>query len=237
MDRSEFIRKEILKRYKSIRQFAQDNDLPYTTVKSALDRENGIGRMSVDKALKILSALDIDVNKLDPDYFSSEATLNQDEENLIENYRKLNRFNQKTVTLMVERLVEGCRTQISIIFKPIYDLSVSAGTGQFLDSDNYEMKEFPEYLVPQDSTFAVRVSGDSMEPNIKDGSIVFVRHAKELDVGDVGIFILNNESYIKQLGADNNLISFNPKYKDIIINEYDDLRVVGKVVGEPYMEK
>ena len=51
---------------------------------------------------------------------------------------------------------------------PLYSLAVSAGTGQFLDSEDYDMTEVgPE--VPDGANFGVRVAGDSMEPRFHDG--------------------------------------------------------------------
>lgn len=154
------------------------------------------------------------------------------EETLIENYRKLSPFNRETVQILVERMLKGCQTTIRTIERPVYLMPVSAGTGQFLDSDEYDMVDFPEEDVPSDSTFGVRVSGDSMEPEYKDGSIVFVKQVKNLNPGDIGIFTLNDEGFLKELGENRTLVSLNPKYKDIKIGEYDDLRIVGKVVGK-----
>ena len=46
---------------------------------------------------------------------------------------------------------------------PLYSLAVSAGTGQFLDGESYEMQPVgPE--VPEEANFGVRVASDSMEP-------------------------------------------------------------------------
>lgn len=51
---------------------------------------------------------------------------------------------------------------------PLYSLAVSAGTGQFLDGESYEMQPVgPE--VPEEANFGVRVAGDSMEPRFHDG--------------------------------------------------------------------
>ena len=56
---------------------------------------------------------------------------------------------------------------------PLYSLAVSAGTGQFLDSEDYDMTEVgPE--VPDGANFGVRVAGDSMEPRFHDGQTVWV---------------------------------------------------------------
>ena len=45
----------------------------------------------------------------------------------------------------------------------LYDLPASAGTGAFLDSDNYEMIEIGNEVAPE-ADFGVRIQGDSMEP-------------------------------------------------------------------------
>lgn len=51
---------------------------------------------------------------------------------------------------------------------PLYSLAVSAGTGQFLDGESYEMQPVgPE--VPEAANFGVRVAGDSMEPRFHSG--------------------------------------------------------------------
>ena len=51
---------------------------------------------------------------------------------------------------------------------PLYSLAVSAGTGQFLDGEDYEMIEVGAE-VPEGAHFGVRVAGDSMEPRFHDG--------------------------------------------------------------------
>lgn len=114
---------------------------------------------------------------------------------------------------------------------PLYDLPVSAGTGIFLDSDNYESYEADD--IPPDANFAVRISGDSMEPDFKSGQIVYVKSTTELNTGDIGIFVYNGDSYLKKLDRTDGirLISLNPKYNPINIKYAYELRVVGKVVG------
>ena len=46
---------------------------------------------------------------------------------------------------------------------PLFVLPASAGTGHFLDGDNYEMIEVGND-VPENADFGIRVSGDSMTP-------------------------------------------------------------------------
>lgn len=121
------------------------------------------------------------------------------------------------------------------VTRPVYDLPASAGTGQFLDGYRYTNMAFPESVVPLNSTFGVRIAGDSMEPEYFDQDIVFVRHQPVLADGDIGIFVLNGEGYLKQfeiMDDGYSLISLNNKYPDIRITEGCDFRIVGKVLGK-----
>ncbi len=120
------------------------------------------------------------------------------------------------------------RTTGGRIFR-LYDISVSAGTGTYLDSDHFEEMSADD-LVPDGTDYAVRVSGDSMEPMFHDGQIVFIKAQKTLNDGEIGIFALGGASYLKKLlgGA---LVSLNPRYQPIALCESDDFHIFGKVIG------
>jgi SOS-response transcriptional repressor LexA len=111
----------------------------------------------------------------------------------------------------------------------LYDAPVAAGAGAFLDSDAYDDFEV-DMTVPEGADFAVKVSGDSMEPRFVDGQIIFIKKQQTLEVGEVGIFELNGDSYVKKLGH-GEFISLNPLYKPIKIQEFDSVHIFGKVVG------
>lgn len=115
---------------------------------------------------------------------------------------------------------------------PLYELPVSAGTGQFLDSGSYELIEVDE-SVPLSATFAVRISGDSMMPRYADNQVIYIKQQQAIENGDCGIFILNGDAYCKVLSGDTGieLVSVNSKYSPIAVGEYDEFRVIGKVVG------
>lgn len=116
---------------------------------------------------------------------------------------------------------------------PLYHISVSAGTGQFLDSDNYDMIEVGEE-VPVSANFGVRISGDSMHPRFIDGQIVWVHQQQTLLDGEIGIFMHNGDAYCKKFASNDSgvsLISLNKAYAPIHVTEDDELRVFGKVVG------
>ena len=123
--------------------------------------------------------------------------------------------------------------EIRYLDMPVSDLPVSAGTGAFLDEGNFEMVSFPESSIPDGAEFGVRVSGDSMEPVYVNKQIVWVHQQDQLENGDIGIFYLNGDAYIKkyQKNKDNvQLISLNKKYAPIQIKPEMELRTFGKVV-------
>jgi phage repressor protein C with HTH and peptisase S24 domain len=84
--------------------------------------------------------------------------------------------------------------------------------------------------VPGLADYAVRVSGNSMMPRFVDRQIVFIHEQPGLLEGEIGIFCLNNNIYLKKLGK-GDLISLNPEYAPIPILDHEDFRVFGKVVG------
>ena len=116
---------------------------------------------------------------------------------------------------------------------PLYSIAVSAGTGQFLDGENYEMVEVGQE-VPEGSNFGVRVAGDSMEPMYHDAQTVWVRQQRSLMSGEIGIFLYDGCAYLKQLKAGKEcmlLHSLNSAYPDIAVSPELPLRVLGKVLN------
>ena len=115
---------------------------------------------------------------------------------------------------------------------PLYSLAVSAGTGQLLDGEDYEMVEVGAE-VPDGAHFGVRVAGDSMEPRFHDGQTVWVRQQRSLMTGEIGIFLYDGNAYLKKLVAVKDrmaLRSLNPSYPDILVSPELPLRVLGKVL-------
>lgn len=114
----------------------------------------------------------------------------------------------------------------------LFDLPVSAGTGQFLDSEQYEMIEADN--VPAGTDFALRVAGDSMEPRFTNGQIVWVHEQQDLENGQIGVFALNGDAYVKKLETVDGhpqLVSLNKEYAPIEVTEDDSLTVFGRVLS------
>ena len=114
---------------------------------------------------------------------------------------------------------------------PFYRTPASAGTGSLLsDEAPIEYTNVPKNAETSAADFMLEVRGDSMQPKFFDGDCVLVKQTNSIYEGEIGIFILNGDSYVKQMGK-GELISLNPEYDPIKLAEYDDIRCAGKVIG------
>ena len=104
----------------------------------------------------------------------------------------------------------------------------SAGRGTYLGQDVFSEIQVEENGLTKRASFAVPVSGDSMEPIYSNGDILLIDKNVEVLPGDVGLFILDNEGYVKKLGK-KELLSLNPDYPPIPLE--DSVRCCGKVIG------
>lgn len=112
-----------------------------------------------------------------------------------------------------------------------YDYPASAGTGLFLDETIAEeliVEATPEAL---SADFAIPIDGDSMEKDFSSGDIVLVKSCPNIPEGQIGIFVLDGDVYIKEYGGDC-LISHNSKYQPIMLKEYGLSICLGRVLGK-----
>lgn len=116
---------------------------------------------------------------------------------------------------------------------PLYDIAVSAGTGNFLEEGNFKMISVPDY-VPGSADFALRISGNSMEPLYRDKQIIWVKEVPVVRDGEIGIFLYDGNAYCKIFVEEQDgvyLRSMNEAYDDIPVNENNVFKVFGKVVS------
>lgn len=171
---------------------------------------------------------------------------------LITNYRRLDAHGRRIVDIIVDEEVSRVELvaeekakkkavrSLRVIDNPLVEgelvqyvpfrVSVqkaSAGTGVALYPDDFITEYVADFLIDEEAEFGIPVYGDSMEPQFVDGEILVV--GKDLPrVGEVGVFIMEGEGYVKVRG-DKTLISLNEKYDPIPMDE--SIRCVGKVIG------
>ena len=113
----------------------------------------------------------------------------------------------------------------------LYNLPVSAGPGVYLDDNDAEEINNPDNEKTAMADFALRISGNSMEPKYHDGDVLLVEAVNSVQLGELGIFILDGNGYFKKFGGDR-LISLNPEFEDIVLRNYAESVCCGRVVGK-----
>ena len=113
----------------------------------------------------------------------------------------------------------------------LYDLPVSAGPGVYLDDSLADEISIPDNEKTASTNFALRISGNSMEPKYRDGDILLVEDTDSVEIGELGIFVLDGNGYFKKFGGDR-LISLNTEYGDILLRDYAETVCCGRVVGK-----
>lgn len=120
----------------------------------------------------------------------------------------------------------------NIIRIPFAVSKVSAGFGAYISDDYPTEIEIDANTYPK-ADFAVQIIGDSMQPKYDNNDIVLVHRQPALENGQIGIFMLNDEGYIKKYHCENDsitLISLNPDYDDIYLTLSDEFKIVGRVM-------
>ncbi|WP_123900482.1 S24 family peptidase [Staphylococcus aureus] len=112
--------------------------------------------------------------------------------------------------------------------------ATGAGIGEELYDDIlHEEVFFKEDETPSNADFCILVNGDSMEPMLKQGTYAFIKKEDSIKDGTIALVVLDGVSLIKRVDICEdyiNLVSLNPKYDDIKVASFSDIKVMGKVV-------
>lgn len=197
--------------------------------------ESGRAKPDCVTLLKICNVLEVSADQL-LGYRSAAEVPNLTEWEIIKKYRYIDEFGKKAVNSVLDAEYE--RVLVSQPRKPrlrklgidFYDFPASAGTGNFLESELPEKIWVNESSEAEQADFVIPISGDSMEPTFHSGDRVFVVKDDALEEGDIGIFIVNGDAYIKELG-NKCLISHNTAYKPIPLRSTDSVYCCGRVLG------
>ncbi len=98
---------------------------------------------------------------------------------------------------------------------PLYLFPAAAGYAAPVLSEDYELYEL-QPQDPQGAEFAVRLQGDSMEPDFPDGATVFCNRDPLAD-GDIGVFCVDGGAVCKQYHKEGGVVylfSLNRKRQD-----------------------
>lgn len=115
---------------------------------------------------------------------------------------------------------------------------VAAGIPIEAITDIVDEEEISEELAKTGEFFGLKISGDSMEPDIHNGDTVIVRKQDDAESDEIVIALVNgNDGVCKRLKKYTDsiaLVSLNPNYEPMYFNseevEEKPVRIIGKVV-------
>ncbi|HDU0754491.1 TPA: helix-turn-helix domain-containing protein [Staphylococcus pseudintermedius] len=214
---------------------------------SELSRRTGIGRNSIsdylngkyeakqDKVFELAKALNVNEAWL----MGFDISKNREIENSITSiYDKLTPPRQKRVLDFAnEQLNEQSNKVLHINSHNVISEEVavygyaSAGTGETLIDGVEFTTQYNGHIPNHD--FALQVNGDSMEPMFEDKEIIFIDKTKQINSGQIGIFVIDGEAYLKKVFINEEgirLVSLNSKYPDLHFDSSHDIKVAGKVI-------
>lgn len=168
---------------------------------------------------------------------SKAVDISESEKKHLSKYRVLDDFGREAVDSILEVEHKRCMSKLAeetskprtiTISRSL--LTASAGAGEYLSEGNYEPREYPDTPQARQADVVIPVSGRSMEPMFFDGDELYVRVQPSINIGEIGIFIKDEQGYVKKAGEDR-LISLNPDYEDIF-TDGEPIVCFGKVLGK-----
>ena len=205
------------------------------TANAVSNWERGRARPDVNLLPDICEALQITLYQLygldDPSGSYSAA-----EERFMDDYRQLTSGNRYAVSVLTQTLLKVQQAESSRAIRKLtlFERPLAAGVG---DPNEFEDSGVPIYVYDDSLTCRAdcvfTVNGDSMEPDYPDGCMVLVKRISdsgELTPGDIGAFMIDNETYIKEYREDG-LHSLNPKYDVMRFSDEESVYLIGRVIG------
>ena len=161
--------------------------------------EIGVSFPKEDVLLRLFDILSAEPNDLFCDSFVSRRSLTEEERFFADRYQTLSASGKAAVQSMLYALNEvpsAAPLPPPRRVIPLYTSPAAAGYVSPIMGEDYEPLTVTD-AVPPEAEFAVRIRGDSMEPEIGDGSIAYVHHAP-VENGDVGIFCVDGDMFCKK---------------------------------------
>lgn len=147
-------------------------------------------------------------------------------------YKKLEPYRKEKVYTFAE---EQLHEQETVNNKVIPLVGKSAANPAVLEYGDTDIEQQSFAHVPDNADCAIYIQGDSMEPLIKNGSIVFYKKQCDVENGEIAIVEIDGDGVTcKKLIKDYEneriiLRSINKKYDDRVL-KCEEIRIIGKVV-------
>ena len=220
-----------------IKQLCKQNGIPI----SRLEEETGISRNSigrweqsvpsVDKVQKVAEYFNVSLDWL---VSGRDVLLSDQSSAILRKWAKLDDFGKALVTQIMDGEIERSQRirDLSDIQRTVPMLRslqpASAGTGIEIGIADMEIVFVDDTPETRKANFIVAVRGDSMLPIYQDGDQLLIERAEDVGIGEIGLFVVNGQGFVKQRGA-SELVSLNKEYNNIPISS--ETVCNGKVIG------
>lgn len=202
--------------------------------------EKGINQPDIDTILELCKILNKDANYfLDWENFINE---NNNLDEVINLYKSLNLTNQTESINYMKYLKNKQDNNLDNSSEASEELFVLKNKVQILgqtaagkpleysDTITEDINNLSD--VPANADFALTVKGDSMEPEIKNGSIIYIHSQEDVENGTISIVEIDGAVTCKKVYKKDNqlkLVSLNEKYEPMLIDK-GNVRILGKVI-------
>ena len=205
--------------------------------------EHGRARPDMNIIPQLCAALGIRI----AEFFGVQGEIDQltpEQRAHIERYAQLNARDQATVNALTDSLLrmedEEFRRHCQEAFVYLFHNSnmAAAGSlnvlGDIVDGECEFIRRDAESACADE---IITVTGDSMEPTFYAGDDLLIEHTETLEPGEIGIFVINGEGFVKDY-RDGGVYSHNEAaYPFRRFYPGDDVRVVGRVLGKVTREQ
>lgn len=180
-------------------RLAQILDVSQSTIANWL---NGTSMPRRSTMKSIAETFGVSVDELTGSPSRIPAALSHDELAMMQKIRALDEHGRKMVSMVLDEETRRLREKTGDVGQtriiPLFGTAAAAGPGEPDTGLPWE-----DYEVPADSKadFAVRVSGDSMEPVLHDGQVALCAKRRP-QIGDVAVVMINGAMLVKQYISD-----------------------------------
>ena len=197
--------------------------------------ETGHSRPDPDTIPTLCDALRISINR----FFGRESKRSEVEQKILSLFTSLENGDRQVILWQMEALRDRRAAQRAaeeavppkVVSLFMNDLGAAAGFGTVLGEAQGERITLLADPETERADEVITVCGNSMEPTFMDGERVLVEHTGHLRYGEIGIFLVDNEGYIKEYREDG-LHSHNPAYRTMTFREDQSVRCIGRVIGK-----
>ena len=205
------------------RELSIGSGIPYTTIDGWFKK--GSDNVRLGTLLRLGEFFNVSLDYL----AGGDGDMSPAEQLMVGRWRRLDEHGQRMVKLTLDEEFSRCaaereqKRQAEQRYIPHYTTMAAAGYANPIENEDFAYIPVTDE-VPENAQFAVTSAGDSMEPSIHDGQVVYcVKDAEGVHPGEIGIFCVDGAYYCKQYvtsGYDTYLLSLNREREDADITIY-----------------